>query len=192
VLDSLTDARMMRTSIGKALRILGILSVVGGIYLLVDILKESFHMPTEGTIGGLVFAVMIAASVLSIMQILFYRGKHIEDLEESELTIIPIFSILFKAVGEIYATFMAAVGVGGCVFIWLAKSDPMYFIGSIARFLPTIPGESTFLGGIMFLVYSFLWGFIALIGCYFLAEASVVLAEIAGNGKHPHGTRTVM
>ena len=189
VLDSLTDSKILRISIGKALRILGIVSIVGGIYLIVDILKQAFDLRTEGTIGGLVFAVMIAGAVLSIFQILFFRGKHIEDLQESELTIIPIFSILFKAVGEIYGTFMAAIGVGGCVYIWLAKSDPMYLLGSVERYLPTIPGESTFLGGIMFLVYALVWGFIALIVSYFLGEASIVLADIAGNGRHTRGAQ---
>jgi hypothetical protein len=117
VLNALNDTKVIRSSVALILQILGAISFVGGVYLVVEILKVSFKLPTEGTIGGLLFSVIVIAAVLAIIQIFFYRAAHIRDLGDSQFTVIPIFSVLFRCIGEIYATLGVAIGVGGCVYI---------------------------------------------------------------------------
>jgi hypothetical protein len=182
ILDALSDGRVIRTSVEYALRVLGILCLLGGIYLLVEILKASFELPTEGTIGGLILAVIFIAAVLAVVQIFFYRAGTIRKLGESQFTVIPIFSILFRAFGEIYTTFGVAVAVGGCLFIWFTKENPLYLLGGIGRFFdPSLSPEGTFLGGLLFLIYGGLLSFVILIVFYFLAESVVVLVDVAKN-----------
>jgi len=181
VLDALTDGKVIRTYVALALQVFGILSLVGGVYLLVEILKASFELPTAGTIGGLLLAIVFVAAVLAVAQIFFYRAANIRDLGESQFTVIPIFSILFRCFGEIYATFGVAIGVGGCIFIWFSGVNPLELLRGVAGFFPSLYPEGTFLGGLLFLVYFALMSFGIIIIFYFLAESTVVLVDIAKN-----------
>jgi len=179
VLNALNDGKLIRSLVGVALRILAALWILAGIYLLIEMLKIAFRLENEGTIGGLLFAVIFVGTVLSVAQIFWYRAGSVDDLRDSPFTVIPIVSILLRTLGESYATLGAAIGVGGCLFIWFAKNNPMWLLGGLGGLLPRSSPEMTFLGGLSFLVYAGLTSFMALILFYFLAESSLVLVEIA-------------
>jgi uncharacterized membrane protein len=181
ILDALNDGKVIRTSVAFALQSLGVLSLLGGIYLFIEILKTSFDLPTKGTIGGLLLSAVIIVAILAIVQIYFYRATNIRNLGESQFTVIPIFSILFRCFGEIYATLSLAIGVGGCLFIWFSGMNPLYVLGGMGRFLGFLSPEGTFIGGILFLTYLAVLAFITIVVFYFLAESTVVLVDIARN-----------
>jgi hypothetical protein len=181
VLDKLNDGKVIRTGVALALRVLGTLCLLGGLYLLIDVLKTSFSLSTEGTVGGVLFAILLLAAILAVVQILFFRATDIKSLGVSPFTVIPIFSILFRAVGEIYATFAVAVGIGGCLFAWLSGLNPLLIMGGAGGFFPSVPGGNTFLTGLLFLVALAVAAFVSLLVFYFLAESVVVLVDIASN-----------
>ena len=182
VLEKLNDGKVIRTSIAFALQILGYLTLLGSVFLLVTLLKHAFQLPGAGpTIGGILFALVLIGTALAIYQIFIYRATNIRDLGESPFTVIPIFSILFRVAGEIYSVLGLAVGVGGCLFIWMAQLNPMYLLSSIGSLLPSLSPEGTFLGGLLFLIYLSVASFFVLIIFYFLAEASVVIVDVAKN-----------
>jgi hypothetical protein len=184
VLEALDDGRVIRTSVARVLRGLAVLFLLGGVYLLVEILKTSFRLSTEGTIGGLVLATVFAAAVLGVVQIVFYRAREINEPERAPFVVIPICSILFRALGEIYATLGIAIAVGGCFYIWFSKLNPFALLGPMHRLFPSISPEATFLGGVLFLLNLGLLSFFGLLGFYFLAESVVVMVEIAKNTRY--------
>jgi hypothetical protein len=171
---------VIRTAVVFALRAFGVLTVLAGLYFLIEILKLSFQLPTQATIGGLLFAIIFVAAIASVFQIFFYRAESVRDLGQSPFTIIPIFSILFRTLGESYATLGVAAGVGGCVFIWLSGMSPVRFLPGLGEMLPPVSG-GTFLDGVEFLVMAVVLSFVFLVVFYFLAEAVVVLVDIARN-----------
>jgi hypothetical protein len=180
ILDALDRGDVIRTAVVFVLRALGVLTVLAGLYLLVEILKLSFQLPAQGTIGGLLFAIIFVAAIASLTQILFYRAESVRNLGESAFTVIPIFSILFRTMGETYATSGVAIGVGGCLFIWLSGLNPAQMLPGAGQLLPAVAG-GTFMDGVLFLVWAALASFAALIVFYFLAEAVVVIVDIARN-----------
>jgi hypothetical protein len=181
ILDKLNDGKVIRTALTLALRILGVLFLLGGLYFLIDLLKASFRLPTEGTIGGLIFAILFLAALLAVVQIFFYRAASIRDLGESPFTVIPMFSILFRAAGEVYATLGVAVGVGGCLFIWFSGISPLMLLGELGGLFPSSSAGNTFLSGVLFLVSLTVLSFVVLVVNYFVAEAIIVLVDIAKN-----------
>ena len=185
VLDALDDGRVIRTSVALVLRVLGVLSLLGGVYLLVEILKASFRLSTDGTIGGLILAIFFGAAVLGVVQIVFYRARAINERERAPFVVIPMCSILFRALGEIYATLGLAIAVGGCFYIWFSKLNPFAVLGPMHRLFPSILPEGTFLGGVLFLLNLGLLSFVGLLGLYFVAESAVVMVEIAKGTRHP-------
>ncbi len=180
VLEALDQGSVIRTAVVFALRAFGVLTVLGGLYLLIEILKLSFQLPTQGTIGGLLFAIIFAAVIASLFQIFFYRAESVRNLGESPFTVIPIFSILFRTLGETNATFGVAAGVGGCLFIWLSGMSPQRFLPGIGEMLPSVSG-GTFVDGVEFLLSAAVLSFVFLLGFYFLAEAVVGVVDIARN-----------
>jgi hypothetical protein len=182
VLQALDKGHVIRTAVVLALRILGVLTVLAGIYLLVEILRISFRFEqTQGTIGGLVFAIIFVAAVAALFQTFFYRAESIRDLGESPFTVIPIFSILLRLLGEVYATLGVAVGVGGCLLIWFSGISPFRLMPGIGDLFPAVGGGGTFLDGLMFLVWLAVLSLVAVVGFYFLAESVVVVVDIARN-----------
>jgi hypothetical protein len=187
ILDKLSEGKVIRNSIAFALQVLGILNVVAGIYLIVEILKAAFRIESTGaTIGGLLFVLFVAASALAIQQICSYRARSIRELGDSPFTVIPIFSILMRATGEMLAVSWLSLGVGGCLLLWfggdyllslipMARSSSLFGLDS---------GESSFLAGIVFLLSNGLLAFLALIFFYFFAEAVCIGADIARNVRH--------
>ena len=184
VLDALNDGKVIQSSIVHSLKVLAVLTVVGGVYVLIDVLKASFDLPTEGTIGGLVFAMFLGGSIFIATQMLFYRSANIQNLSNTPFTVIPICSILVRTFGEVYSILTIAIGIGGCIFMWLAKSNPLYVLGELARFFPSVMPEETFLGGVFFLVYFALMSFIIFVISYFFAESIVVMTETAKGIRH--------
>ena len=180
ILKALDQGNIIRTIVVFVLRALAVLSILGGLFMLIEILKVSFQLPTQGTIGGLLLAIIFVAAIASVFQIFLYRAESVRDLGKSPFTVIPIFSILFRTFGETNATFGVAAGVGGCLFIWLSGMSPARFLPGIGDLLPSASG-GTFLEGILFLVWSALVSFVFLVGFYFLAEAVVVVVDIARN-----------
>jgi hypothetical protein len=181
ILRALSNGRIIRASVAIGLRVLAVLSVLCGGYLLVELLKVVFQpqVPTEAAAGGLLFGLIFLAAVLAVGQIFWYRADSVRDLGDSPFTAIPIVSILFRAAGEVYATVGASVAVGGCLFIWFARAYPYVLLGGLGGWLPSTRSEPTFLGGLSFLGYVGLVSFLMLIFFYFLAESIVVMADIA-------------
>ena len=183
VLQALSNGKIIRKSVAIALQVLGVLVVLGGLYLLVQILKIAFQLPqTEATIGGLLFAAIFLAATLCVGQVFWYHAGSVRDLGESPFTVIPIVSILLRAAGEVYATVLTAIGVGGCLFIWLARGNPLWLLSGLGGILPSIffgSSENTFVGGLSFLLSCSVASFCMLILFYFLGEATVVLVDVA-------------
>lgn len=183
ILEALNDGKLIRTSMALILQVIGVVSLLAGAYVLVEMLKISFRLQTEGTIGGLILAILFVAAVLGMVQVLFYRAANIRELDDSPYTVIPICSILLRALGEIYALFGVAVGVGGCIFIWLSGSNPFFLLPGIGGMFPVVAADRTFLGGLLFLLNFGLVSFAGVIAFYFLAESIVVMVDIAKNTR---------
>jgi hypothetical protein len=179
VLKALSDGWVIRRTVATALQVIAILSLLGGAYLLIEMLKAVFQLPTDGTVGGLLFAVIFLASILSVAQVFWFRAGAIRELGDSPFTVIPIVSVLLRTAGEVYATLGVAVGVGGCLFIWFAKFNPLGLLGGLGGMLPSSSTEGTFLGGLSFLASMGVASFLVLILFYFLAESVVVLVDVA-------------
>jgi hypothetical protein len=182
VLRALSNGGIIRKVVAIVLRVVSILTVLGGCYLLVELLKFVFQpqVPTEVAAGGLLFGIIFLATILAIGQIFWYRADSVRDLGESRYTAMPIVSILLRAIGEVYATLAAAVGLGGCLFIWFARTSPDVLLRGLREILPSAGAGETFLGGLKVLATMGIASFGVLIFFYFLAESVIVMVDMAG------------
>jgi len=91
--------------------LIGVVVFIGGIYFF---FKNISYAPDFWYV--LLLFLFATASFISL-QIWFYRAKAILNSEDSEFTVIPIFSNLFRAIGENYALFVITVGIGGTIML---------------------------------------------------------------------------
>jgi hypothetical protein len=187
VLGALAQGRVIRNAIALVMRIGALLVLLGGLFVVIQVLKMSFQISSAAaTIGGVLLAVLMAAAFFAVAQIYLFRAQSVYDLEDSPFTIIPILSILFRASGEAYAIGAIAFGVGGCLFTWLSGMSPTMLLSGLGVLMPPIPflgemGSQSFVSGLVFLVSMIVAGFATLIAFYALAELVVVLVDIAIN-----------
>jgi len=180
VLQALESGSIIRIGVTLALRILGGLTVLAGIYSVIELLKAAFNLPTADTITGIVVAALIGLAFFSAFQVLFYRAASVSELGSSSFTVMEIASILLRTIGEVYAISAGVLGVAGCISAWFAGGRGVNLGGTFIPALP-IPMENLFLFGLAILVFLNLIGFGVLILFYFLAETVVVMADIAIN-----------
>jgi hypothetical protein len=187
VLSALAEGTVLRNAIALVMRVGAVLIVLGGVLMVILLLKTSFQLQSAGaTIGGLLLAVLLAVAFFAVSQIYLLRAQSVHDLEDSPFTVIPILSILFRASGEAYAVGAIAFGVGGCLFTWLSGMSPTMLLSGLGGFMPPIPGLNelggqSFVSGLIFLVTMIIAGFTALVVFYALSELVVVLVDIAIN-----------
>lgn len=115
------------------------------------------------------------------MQIWFYRAKAIINLEDSDFTVIPIFSNLLRAIGENYALFIITVGFGGTLMLWFSNYG--YYLRKFSTYIPFVRLDDSFIGGLIFLALTMIIAFFILLLTYFLAENILVLVQIAKNTR---------
>lgn len=194
VLRALSNGQVIQKLVIWALKILSILVCIGALGGFILILKGATQMPGAATLGGVLFAIIFLATMACVAQVYWYRAASVEQLGESPFTVIPIVSILFRMGGEIYATLGVGLGVGAALAICITGTNPLGALGGFGSMIPSIPVEGGLLGGLLILVYACVMAFLALVISYFLAEAIVVMVDIARylrklvEKEQPHGT----
>lgn len=183
VLDALNDGRVIRKAVALALRVLGVVFASGGLILVIEILKYSFRpdTTTETTLGGMLFSFILLAAFACVVEIHFYRARSIGEMGETAFTAIPVVSVLCRLAGEVYATLLVGVGIGGCAFLWLAKVSPLAFLSPMGGLLPASNLEASFLGGALLLIEMCLLALAVLAGFYAAAEGLLLAVDVAGN-----------
>ena len=185
VLDALNDGRVIRRAVGIALQVIAVFTFTAGAIGIITILKFAFASgtSTEATIGGLLYAAIFAAMTISVFQVFRYRAGHIAELGESPFTVMPIMSILFRCVGEVYATILVGFGAGAFVLALFAADAAGFLIGRL-DVLPGVPSGSPgvgLLGGLASLALFAVLAFGSLVFFYFLAEVTLVASDVARN-----------
>jgi zinc-ribbon domain len=180
-LGALERGKIIRAGVAMALRILGVFALLAGVFMVIGTLKIAFDLPASAaTLGGILATALLGAAVFAVFQILFYRADSVSRLPDSQFTVMPVFSFLFRAWGESFATFATTLGVAGCLFTWFSDLSISRLLQSSLPIL-SLPVEGGFIGGLLFLAMMAMLAFGTLILSYFLAESVIVVADISRN-----------
>jgi len=188
-LHALSDGKIIRITTAWVLRVLGVISLIGGVVWFIAILRVGFNAANGAfvghsvgvLVGSFIFAVLGLCWGYLCFSLCMFRARSTLELGDSRFTVLPILSILLRLNGEIFFVTYSLMGVGSCLFIWFADFSPLSEFGSLGSF-PFMQGESSgFIGGVEFAVLGLLVAFIGIVISYALAELSVVLVEIATN-----------
>jgi hypothetical protein len=179
VLDALSDGRVIRRVVQGILKVSAWILAALGILAVIQILKEGLRSnETLATVGSVLFAIVVLAWVACVFQACYYRSLSIDELGPSEYTVIPIVSILCRLTGEVLTTLFVALAVGLCLLSWLGAATGSPLAWAFGRG-PLWSSENNFVVGLSLFGWFLLMAMGTILLFYFLAEAVVVLADIA-------------
>ena len=189
-----SDGRLFNKVASITVRIAAALWVVGTLTMWVKFWKIVSDLEGVGVLGGVVFQLVFLVGVYMITHVLLYRSSEMARQPASDFTIIPLISIFFRMMGDLYASFIMIVGVCGSTAMLLISDGDAYAVrvlmGQVSGILP---GAGVFLGPIggfgggallealLLLLFSAVMAFISLVLFYFIAEFVLVLVDIARN-----------
>jgi hypothetical protein len=185
VLAKISQGQFFRKAFAVALQILAVVIALAALVAWITVWKSisGSGYSAEAILGIIFFQLLFVIAVYMVVHILLIRAGNINALPDSEYTVIPIVSITFKLFGEIYASFVTVISIAGGILTWFIGSSAFYMIKSSAPLVPSYGNGEGFWGGLVFMAGGLFSAFVGLVLFYFLAEAVVVLVDIAKNIK---------
>lgn len=162
------------------LKILAALALVGFLfvsYKLWDSLSSGFEIKVFFVC--LFIEIIMIAMIFVIVNILLIRSIDIDSLPLStDYTVIPIFVIVVKMLGEIFAVYFTLMGLGAGIAIWIVGAVPPLFPG-----MSQMGSGGGIAGGFIAIILGPIVGFMMLSISYLIAEQIGVFVDIARNTK---------
>lgn len=179
VLNWLAVPRQLNHLLAIVLRVLATLIVPLSLVTFFKAGKVIFDLPASGILGGIVFQIFFVLAVYAVVHGLFIRARNIDVLPGGNYNMFPLAAILTRAAGEAIAAFISLVAVGGGVYVWFTGKGVGTILNPPPKFLPLF-GDTTFMGGIEFMVGGVLSAVLIMVITYLVAEGLQLLAEAAG------------
>lgn len=181
VLDWLAEPRHFNRLIALTLRTVAVLLVPFSLVSVFKAGKVIFELPASSVLGGVLFVLLFLLAVYAVVHGLFIRARDVEALAGGDYNMLPLATVLIRAAGEAYAGFVALVAVGGSIFVWFTGKGVAAILSPLPGFLPVF-GDTTFMGGIQFMVGGVLSAILGLAVTYLAAEILRVVYDAAVRG----------
>jgi len=178
VLDWLAESRRLNRMLAITLRVLATLIVPFSLVTFFKAGKVIFDLPASGILGGIVFQMFFVLAIYAVVHALFIRARNIDALPGGEYNMFPLAAILIRAAGEAISAFISLVAVGGGVYVWFTGKGISTILNPPPNFLPLF-GDTTFMGGIEFMVGGVLIAILMIVVTYLAAELLHLLSEAA-------------
>jgi hypothetical protein len=183
VLQMLSQGTFFRKIFFYFFRAAAVLTAIVGLVVCAGLLKTILNLPAAGVIGGFVFIALLILAFYAASHIYWIRAGNIQDLADAKFTMIPIYAIMVRTVGEVLASFIAVISVGGFVLFLFAGEEAA---GIVSNFLPMGPfasgmerGGNSFIEALVVLVVGAIYAILLLAVFYLVAEFISAIAEIA-------------
>ena len=155
-----------------------------GLVACAGLLRTVLNLPAVGVIGGFVFIALLAVAFYAVAHIFWTRADDIKRLSDAKFTMIPIYSIMVKTIGEVLAAFVAVLSIGGFILFLFAPREAG---GMLGQFLPLGPlgnifeqsGGNSFLTALLVLLGGAVYAVLLLAIFYLAGEFVSAIAEIA-------------
>lgn len=186
VLAALGSGLMFKRVYSILLRIVALITAIGGAVLWVSIWQEISELGSYWYYGsrivpaGVVVQILMLVLLYCLVHTLLIRARTVEQLQQTNYIIAPIFSVTLKLVGEIFGCVLTFSGLAGGISIWIANRDVLRILGISA--IPSL-GTASFITGFLTILVGLFLAFTSLVTFYYSAELSIVLVDIATNTR---------
>jgi len=183
VLEKISQGQFFRKAFAITLQILAAVIAIAALVAWITVWKSISEFSAEAIVGIIIFQLLFVIAVYMVIHILLIRAGNINELPDSDYTVIPIVSITLKLIGEIYASFVTVISVAGGILSWFIGSGAFYMVKRPSLLIPSYGSGEGFWGGLVFMAGGLFSAIVGLVIFYFLAESVVVAVDIARNVK---------
>jgi hypothetical protein len=174
VLKALNDGVVIRRVVIIALQVVAVLAALGGVLGVVLVLIGG-----SPGVGAIIASLFMLVGALCAAQVFWYRSGSVRNLEEGGFTVIPVVSILFRMIGEVYLAVGVSVSIGIGIAGLIGGAGAMAGMSSpLGALLPGFGGGGV-VGSLISMVAGCIASFFSLVIFYFLAEWTLVVVDIA-------------
>jgi hypothetical protein len=177
-LAMLAGAGFLHRLVALTLRVAAALVILFSLVAFFKVGKVIFELPPSGILGGIFFQVCFILAIYAVVHAAIIRARDIDNLGKEVQTIFPMATLLLKLCGEALSAFVALVALGGGVYVWFTAKSVATVMNPMPVFFPAF-GDTTFMGGIEFMVGGVLIAIISLVVFYTLSEIMGLLARLA-------------
>lgn len=181
-LNWLAEPRHFNRLFAITLRAVAVLVVPASLVAFFKAGKVIFNLPASGILGGILFQLFFIAAIYAVVHGLFIRARNIDALPGGDYNLFPLAAIVVRSAGEVFAAFVSLVTIGGGIFVWFTGRGVNTILTPLPGFLPVF-GDTTFMGGIQFMLGGVLSAIFVLGLAYLVAEA----LRWAGDAAAGHG-----
>jgi hypothetical protein len=184
VLRSISSGRILNKAVAI---ILWVVMVITGLACLVGWIMAwaiIFRLRGSVILGGIIFQLFFVVMAYMLFHVFMIRAKDIWELPESEFVAVPIISILFRLIAELYASFVVPISIGGGIALWFDVDELSSLLRGTDELIPSFGSGTGFVGGVFLMVSGIISALFVLVFFYFLAEMVYVFIEIEKNTSH--------
>jgi hypothetical protein len=138
----------------------------------------------DALVGVVLSSLITLAEAWVIFELFRYRADSVASLSGAKFNVMPIASVLLRLIGEVLAIVFVALGMGLLVLALFAAARATAPT-ALSPFLEPRPWSGYMMagmvGGLVSFFLSLIGAFVALVAFYFLAELTLVLADIAND-----------
>lgn len=178
LLALLSQDRFLCRTVAITLKVTAVLLVLFSLTMFFNAGKRVFDLPTNGILGGILFEVFFVLAVYAAVHALFIRAEQIDETPGGQYIVLRLAPMLLRGLGEAYAAFVGLVAVGGGIFVWFTNRRVSDVLSPVVRPLfPSVSTDTSFAGGIGFMLSGLAASVAVLLVSYLLAEALLMMAR---------------
>lgn len=178
VLEWLARPGFLNKLVAMTLRVLAALIVLLSLVAFFKAGKVIFDLPAQGIPGGILFQIFFIVAIYSVVHVFLIRARDIEALRTEHYVMLPLAAVLLRVTGEAFAAFVSLVAVGGGIYVWFTGKSVATILNPMPFFFPSF-GDTSFMGGIEFMVGGVFIAQVALVALYAASELMALISEAA-------------
>ena len=188
VVERVGQGPFFRSRFALLVRVMAALLAIGVLVIIINMWRGGLSdAPGANIFAGILFQLFLVIGTYMAVHAMFIRAGEIGALLEGTYTVIPVAAVFLKMLGDVYASMMLAVTVGGTFAIWITSGSSRGILREVETFAPPttlLHGiDNAFLGGLAFLVIGIVAALLWLAFFYFLSEVVVVIGDVGTSAR---------
>lgn len=164
-----------------ALRALAVFFLLLSVVTFFQAGKTISNLPANAILGGVIFLLLFVIAVYAALHAIWLRAEDVAALPAQPLPTLPIATLLLRLAGEAYAAYVGILSIAGGIFIWFSGRGVHTLLRPLPKFFP-VYGDTSFMGGILFMFGGVVIAFAVLFVSYLLADIVTLMRTRAKSG----------
>ncbi|HEX9009531.1 MAG TPA: hypothetical protein VF804_04130 [Holophagaceae bacterium] len=182
LLRLISEGRFFKVVFAWLLRLGALGAVLAGVWLSIGLWKDG-GSSTQAVFAQLVFQIALAAAFYLAAHLAWLRAQDVAAMPQvGGDVILPLARLIMRLGGEVYASLLAVLSVGGALLIWISAGDAQAGLAGLGPLLPMAGGDP-FPAGLNLLAVGLASAALGLLGAYTASEVLALLCSIERNTR---------